>query len=76
MSDVRTSSGTFFGRGETPTIAAVEERIAQWVMVDKGQGEGFQVLDYKVQSRICTCRMHSYTCVLARLFALKSAGTC
>lgn len=48
ISDIRTSSGTFFARGETAIIAAVEERIAQWVMVDKSQGEGFQVLDYKV----------------------------
>lgn len=47
-SNVRTSSGTFFERAETPIIANIEERIAQWVMVDKSQGEGFQVLDYKV----------------------------
>lgn len=47
ISDVRTSSGTFFNRGETPIIAEIEERIAQWVMVEKGQAEGFQVLDYK-----------------------------
>ena len=49
ISDIRTSSGTFFARGETEVIAQVEERIAQWVMVDQSQGEGFQVLDYKVR---------------------------
>ena len=48
ISDIRTSSGMFFGRGESATIREVEERIAQWTMVDSGQGEGFQVLDYKV----------------------------
>lgn len=39
----------FFARGETPTIDAIEERIAQWIMVDKNQGEGFQVLYYKAR---------------------------
>lgn len=47
ISDVRTSSGMFFSRAESDVIAAVEERIAQWTMVDAGQGEGIQVLDYK-----------------------------
>eukprot|EP00892_Ulva_mutabilis_P010743 jgi/Ulvmu1/8040/UM004_0277.1 len=48
ISNIRTSQGMFFARGETPTIANIEERIAQWVMMDKNQGEGFQVLYYKV----------------------------
>lgn len=48
VSDNRTSSWAFFGRGETLIIDDVEERIAQWVMVDKEQGEGIQVLEYKV----------------------------
>jgi prolyl 4-hydroxylase len=48
ISKTRTSSGMFFARGETEVIDKLEERIAQWVMIDKGQGEGFQVLDYKV----------------------------
>jgi hypothetical protein len=52
ISDVRTSSGAFLDRGETDIIANVEERVSQWVMVDKGQGEGFQVLDYKVHSPV------------------------
>ena len=32
----------------TEVLKEVEERIAQWTMVDSGQGEGIQVLDYKV----------------------------
>lgn len=48
VSDIRTSQGMFFERGETSTISTVEERIAQWVMIDKDQGEGLQVLFYQV----------------------------
>ena len=48
VSNIRTSSGMFFGRGESQVLKEVEERIAQWTMVDSGQGEGIQVLDYKV----------------------------
>lgn len=40
----------FFERGETSTISTVEERIAQWVMIDKDQGEGLQVLFYQVSA--------------------------
>jgi len=36
VSDIRTSSGMFFARGETPEIARFEERIAHWVMVESG----------------------------------------
>lgn len=45
----------FYMREENPTIANIEERIAQWVMIDKNQGEGLQVLFYKV------CRPHAAT---------------
>jgi hypothetical protein len=38
----------FFARGETPEISRIEERIAQWVMIPPGQGEGFQILRYQV----------------------------
>ena len=42
----------FFEREETSTIATVEERIAQWVMMDKNQGEGLQVLFYQVSAAL------------------------
>ena len=47
-SQVRTSTGAFLARAETPVVSSVEERIAQWVMVEQSQGEGFQILNYKV----------------------------
>ena len=54
----------FFARGETPTIDAIEERIAQWVMMDKNQGEGFQVLYYKVWSAcvLSACWLKRFQC--------------
>ncbi|KAL6749839.1 hypothetical protein V8C86DRAFT_2832280 [Haematococcus lacustris] len=47
LSDIRTSSGMFFSRAENPTIAAIEERLARWLMVPVGNGEGIQVLRYE-----------------------------
>jgi prolyl 4-hydroxylase len=43
----RTSDGMFFGRGETPLIAAVEQRIAELVDWPAERGEGLQVLRYR-----------------------------
>lgn len=43
----RTSDGMFFGRGETPLIAAVEQRIAELVGWPVERGEGLQVLRYR-----------------------------
>lgn len=46
-SDIRTSSGMFFARGEIPAVRAVEKRIAMWTMLPDGNGEGIQVLHYE-----------------------------
>mmetsp|Transcript_37768 Transcript_37768/g.111811 ORF Transcript_37768/g.111811 Transcript_37768/m.111811 type:complete len:341 (+) Transcript_37768:90-1112(+) len=46
-SDVRTSSGAAFGKGATPTIQRIEERISRLTMTAVGQGEGLQILRYE-----------------------------
>ena len=51
LSDIRTSSGMFFGREETPMISRVEERIARFTMTESDQGEGIQVLRYDKTQR-------------------------
>lgn len=43
----RTSEGMFFERGETPLLAAIEERIAELVRWPVERGEGIQVLRYR-----------------------------
>lgn len=43
----RTSSGTFFNRGETALVSAIEERIARLVQWPVTHGEGLQVLNYR-----------------------------
>ncbi|KAL3132857.1 hypothetical protein ABBQ38_006782 [Trebouxia sp. C0009 RCD-2024] len=45
-STVRTSTGTFFARGQDPVLAAVEKRIAQVSHIPEENGEGMQVLHY------------------------------
>lgn len=47
QSDVRTSSGMFFGRGETELIKTIEDRLAKWTMLPADNGEGIQVLHYE-----------------------------
>jgi hypothetical protein len=47
-SDIRTSSGMFYSRGQTELIRRIEERIARWTMLPAGNGEGIQVLRYEV----------------------------
>ncbi len=42
----RTSSGTFFARGQTPEVARVEARIARLLHWPVENGEGLQVLHY------------------------------
>lgn len=46
LNEDRTSEGMFFERGETPLIAALEERIAQLLGWPVENGEGLQVLHY------------------------------
>lgn len=46
VSDIRTSWGMFFNRGEDETISRIEERIGARVMLPTGNGEGIQVLRY------------------------------
>ncbi|MDZ4102836.1 MAG: 2OG-Fe(II) oxygenase [Hydrogenophaga sp.] len=42
----RTSSGTFFARGQTPEVARIEARIARLLHWPIENGEGLQVLHY------------------------------
>jgi prolyl 4-hydroxylase len=42
----RTSSGMFFGRGESPLISSIEARIAALLRWPVERGEGLQVLHY------------------------------
>lgn len=46
-SEIRTSSGMFFERGEDAIIEAVEKRLADWTMTPVWNGEGLQVLRYQ-----------------------------
>lgn len=43
----RTSSGTFFARGQTPEVARIEARIARLLNWPVENGEGLQVLHYQ-----------------------------
>ncbi len=43
----RTSSGTFFVRGQTPEVARIEARIARLLNWPIENGEGLQVLHYR-----------------------------
>ncbi|WP_220446143.1 2OG-Fe(II) oxygenase [Microbulbifer harenosus] len=44
--DVRTSSGAFFQRGETPLVAAIESRLSRLLGVAESRGEPLQILHY------------------------------
>ena len=47
ISEIRTSSGMFFERGEDDVIAAVESRLSEWSLIPVEHGEGIQVLRYE-----------------------------
>ncbi|KAI7835426.1 hypothetical protein COHA_010673 [Chlorella ohadii] len=47
FSDIRTSSGMFFDRGEDATIREIERRLSEWSLIPVGHGEGLQVLRYE-----------------------------
>jgi prolyl 4-hydroxylase len=47
ISDIRTSSGAFVGRGSTPIVTRIEERIALWSQIPTSHGEAIQVLRYE-----------------------------
>ncbi len=51
FSNIRTSSGMFFDRGQGDLITRVEERLARWSMLPADNGEGIQVLHYEVGGR-------------------------
>lgn len=51
ISDIRTSSGVFLGRGEDRVIQGIEERIAAWTLLPVGNGEGLQVLKYNKRQK-------------------------
>ena len=44
----RTSYGTFFALNETPFIASIDNRIAQLMQLPVVNGEGLQILNYKI----------------------------
>eukprot|EP00878_Enallax_costatus_P040156 GHUV01046158.1.p1 GENE.GHUV01046158.1~~GHUV01046158.1.p1 ORF type:complete len:377 (+),score=28.70 GHUV01046158.1:346-1476(+) len=46
LSDVRTSSGMFFERGEDAVVRRIEERVAMVTMLPVDKGEGMQILHY------------------------------
>ncbi|PNH09081.1 Prolyl 4-hydroxylase subunit alpha-1 [Tetrabaena socialis] len=46
-SDIRTSTGTWFAKGEDEVIARVEKRVAQVTMIPLENHEGLQVLHYR-----------------------------
>mmetsp|Transcript_15343 Transcript_15343/g.18492 ORF Transcript_15343/g.18492 Transcript_15343/m.18492 type:complete len:276 (+) Transcript_15343:149-976(+) len=48
LDTARTSSGTFFKRGEDEVIRQIEDRLASWSMVPMEHGEGLQILHYEV----------------------------
>lgn len=52
QSEVRTSSGMFFDRGEDEVVKRVEARVAMVTMLPVGNAEGMQVLHYGV-SEVC-----------------------
>ena len=43
---IRSSSGTFFDRGEDPIIQRIEERVAKLTGIPVDRGEGLQILHY------------------------------
>ena len=47
ISDIRTSSGSFVGRRQDATVAAIEARIALWSQIPEDHGEAIQVLRYE-----------------------------
>lgn len=47
VNEARTSAGMFFGRGETPLIERIEQRIAALLRWPVENGEGLQVLHYR-----------------------------
>ncbi|KAG2428882.1 hypothetical protein HYH02_014205 [Chlamydomonas schloesseri] len=47
LSDIRTSSGMFYERGETELVKRIEKRLAMWTMLPMENGEGIQVLRYE-----------------------------
>lgn len=48
LSDIRTSSGSFIGRGFDDITRGVERRIAAWSQVPEEHGEAIQVLRYEL----------------------------
>jgi hypothetical protein len=47
ISDIRTSSGAFVGRGQDGVVARIEARIAAWSQIPEDHGEAIQVLRYE-----------------------------
>eukprot|EP00798_Chlamydomonas_sp_ICE-L_P026442 gene26442-17539_t len=48
---IRTSDGMFFARGEDEMIERIERRLADWTLTPIHNGEGLQVLRYKMNQK-------------------------
>jgi len=46
-SGIRTSAGMFLGKGQTPIVRGIEERVASAVGLPEPNGEGMQILRYE-----------------------------
>lgn len=51
VSDIRTSDGMFFSRAEDEIIESIERRLAQWTLTPVHNGEGLQVLRYRLDQK-------------------------
>ena len=51
VSEIRTSDGMFFNRAEDEIIENIERRLAEWSLTPVHNGEGLQVLRYKLDQK-------------------------
>jgi hypothetical protein len=72
-SEIRTSSGMFFSRGETPLIKQIEDRVAAWTLLPPLHAEGMQILKYEVWVGLARIRRGSVLMGLVRDLGLRDA---
>ena len=48
ISEIRTSDGMFFNRGEDKVLENIERKLSEWTLIPVGHGEGVQLLRYQV----------------------------
>ena len=71
-SDIRTSSGMFFNRGETALIRRVEARVAAWTLLPPGHAEGMQILKYEVGVRLADVRSFPWSSSWMSVISIRS----